>query len=122
MATTGSSSVLICLYAASLQLSHRRASLTEDSRVTDCQRSEPTERWTGDIGHGRRHRMATTKPIQLRALVAATGALSAVIMLAGPFAGNAVATPAPPTPVVSGATVHFSKNHAYLTLQTTPCT
>jgi hypothetical protein len=66
--------------------------------------------------------MATTKPIQLRALVAATGALSAAIMLAGPFAGNAVATPAPPTPVVSGATVHFSKNHAYLTLQTTPCT
>lgn len=54
--------------------------------------------------------------------IAVLGVLSAVVMLVGPMVVSSNASPPPPTPVVSGATLHFVKNgNSYIDLKTTPC-
>jgi hypothetical protein len=58
---------------------------------------------------------------RFRIWTAAIGAAGAAVVLAGSAVGVATAAPAPPPPVVSSATVHFSKNQAYIALDTTPC-
>jgi hypothetical protein len=66
-------------------------------------------------------RVQRSKRHSLRTVLAALAAITAALGLLGSMAGAAAAAPAPPTPVVSAAAVHYSKNHAYITLTTTPC-
>lgn len=66
--------------------------------------------------------MATTRRFRPKPLVAALGALSAAVVLIGPMAVTASAATPPPTPVISGATAHYSADNAFIALSTTPCT
>jgi hypothetical protein len=66
--------------------------------------------------------MVTTRRIPAKAWIAAAGALSAAVAMIGPIGATAVAATPPPTPVISGATVHYAPDNAYISLQTTLCT